>query len=80
MGSRRSAHEDNVGPMQNRQLTYQVIWSDTEGGFVGLCAEYPSLSWLASTKDEAIAGIRDLVAVCVADMEANGIPINPVTI
>ena len=77
MGFLRSAYDDNVGNMQKRQFTYQVIWSDTDGEFVGLCAEFPSLSWLASTRDEAIAEIRHLVEECVADMEANGEPINP---
>ena len=42
------------------------------GEFVGLCTEFPSLSWLASMQEEAFAGIRQLVADCVADMEANG--------
>ncbi len=52
--------------------TYRVTWSAEDEEFVGLCTEFPSLSWLALTHDEAFAGIRELVADCVADMEANG--------
>jgi predicted HicB family RNase H-like nuclease len=35
-----------------------------------LCAEFPSLSWLAGSPEEALAGIRQLVADVVADMSA----------
>jgi predicted HicB family RNase H-like nuclease len=38
---------------------------------VGLCAEFPSLSWLAATPEAALKGIRKLVSEVVADMEAN---------
>jgi len=36
-----------------------------------LCAEFPSLSWLSSTPEAALKGIRKLVAETVADMESN---------
>ena len=52
--------------------TYRVIWSDEDGEYAGLCAEFPSLSWLAATSDAALAGIRELVAAAGADMTANG--------
>ncbi|MDB5789791.1 MAG: HicB family protein [Caballeronia mineralivorans] len=48
--------------------TYTVTWSAEDGEHVGLCAEFPSLSWLAPTPEEARAGIRLLVAECVEDM------------
>ena len=50
--------------------TYRVTWSVEDGEYVGLCAEFASLSWLAPTPDEAFAGIRQLVADCLADMQA----------
>ena len=43
-----------------------------DGEHVGLCLEFPSLSWLAPTLDEAFAGIRELVQDVVADMRASG--------
>ena len=52
--------------------TYQVTWSAEDDEYVGLCAEFPSLSWLASTPDKAFSGIRDSVADCVADLQATG--------
>lgn len=51
--------------------TYRVTWSAEDEEYVGLCAELPSLSWLESSPDAAFAGIRRLVADCVADMESN---------
>ena len=54
--------------------TYRVTWSAEDEEYVGLCAEFPGLSWLAPTPDAAFAGIRRLVADCVADMQANGEP------
>ena len=52
--------------------TYRVTWSPDDGEYAGLCAEFPSLSWLASTADEAFSGIRALVGGVLADMQANG--------
>ena len=52
--------------------TYRVTWSAEDDEYVGLCAEFPSLSWLSPTPEEAFAGIRLLVAECVADMRNIG--------
>ncbi len=51
---------------------YRVMWSEEDGEYVGLCAEFPSLSWLAKTQESALAGIRDTVKQVVADMQASG--------
>ena len=52
--------------------TYRITWSAEDSEHVGLCAEFPSLSWLAATPDEALAGIRRIVRDCVADLQATG--------
>ena len=52
--------------------TYRVIWSEDDNQLVGLCAEFPSLSYLASTPEKAIQGILKVVADVVKDMEVNG--------
>lgn len=52
--------------------TYRVMWSEEDGEHVGLCAEFPSLSWLAKTPETALRGIRRVVGEVVADMEAQG--------
>ena len=58
--------------MTRDHFTYRTTWSSEDGEHVGLCAEFPSLSWLAATTEGALAGIRKVVAEAVCDMEANG--------
>lgn len=55
-----------------RQYSYRVLWSEEDQEFVGLCAEFPSLSWLDEDQMAALAGIVDLVGEVVADMARNG--------
>jgi len=57
--------------LQNDRYTYRVTWSEDDNEYVGLCAEFPSLSCLSSTPEAALKGIRKLVAETVADMESN---------
>jgi|ERR1700734_1887485 len=58
--------------LKNDHFTYRVTWSAEDNEHVGLCAEFPSLSWLAHTPEEALAGIRRVVRAAVRDMEAAG--------
>jgi hypothetical protein len=44
---------------------------------VGLCAEFPSLSWLADTPESALKGISSLVADVVTDMQVHGEALPP---
>jgi len=57
--------------LNNDRYTYRVTWSEEDKDYVGLCVEYPSLSWLAPTPQEALEGMRQIVADVVADMKAN---------
>ena len=52
----------------NEHYTYRITWSADDGEYVGLCAEFPSLSWLAPTADEAFYGIRKLVSEIISDL------------
>ena len=52
--------------------TYRITWSAEDREHVGLCAEFPSLSWLAATHRGALTGIRKLVEDVLADMRATG--------
>jgi predicted HicB family RNase H-like nuclease len=54
---------------------YRVTWSEGDDEYVGLCAEFPSLSWLDATPEEALTGIRALVRQVVADLKRNEEPI-----
>jgi predicted HicB family RNase H-like nuclease len=62
-------------PMKNDHYTYRVTWSEEDQEYVGLCAEFPSLSWLAGSQEAALKGIRSVVASAVADMHKTGEPI-----
>ena len=52
--------------------TYRVAWSVEDGEHVATVAEFPSLSWLASTPVEALAGLADVVREVLVDMAASG--------
>jgi len=58
--------------LKNDRYTYRVTWSEEDKEHVGLCAEFPSLSWLAKTPEEALKGIRCVVADVVKDLKASG--------
>ncbi|MGJ3230506.1 MAG: type II toxin-antitoxin system HicB family antitoxin [Oceanicaulis sp.] len=58
-----------------KQYTYRVVWSQEDGEFVGLCAEFPSLSWLAATQTEALEGVVALVAEIASEMAGNSEPV-----
>ncbi len=57
---------------RNDLYTYRVTWSEEDKEYVGLCAEFPSLSWLADTQEKALRGINDVVSEVISDMESNG--------
>lgn len=58
--------------LKNDHYTYRVTWSEDDNEYVGLCAEFPSLSWLAKTQEAAFKGICKVVANVVEDMKTNG--------
>jgi len=58
--------------LSDDHYTYRVTWSAEDNEHVGLCAEFPSLSWLAPTPGGALQGIRRLVAGVVADLREAG--------
>jgi predicted HicB family RNase H-like nuclease len=63
-------------PLYNPKMyTYRVIWSVEDQEHVGLCAEFPSLSHLASSPGDALNGIVDLVADVIDDMARSKEPI-----
>jgi predicted HicB family RNase H-like nuclease len=54
------------------RYTYRITWSEDDGEFVGLCVEFPSLSWLAKSPEAALKGIRRAVEKAGQDMATNG--------
>lgn len=61
--------------LENDRYTYRVTWSDDDDEYVGLCAEFPSLSWLAKSPESALRGIRKVVAEVARDMRRSHEPI-----
>ena len=57
--------------LESDKYTYRVLWSEEDEEFVGLCAEFPGLSWLASTAEKALKGIRTVVKNFIEDMRKN---------
>lgn len=58
-----------------KNYSYRVIWSEEDQEHVGLCAEFPSLSWLSADPAKALEGIMELVEDIIAEMSASGEPI-----
>ena len=61
--------------LRNDRYTYRVTWSEEDQEYVGLCAEFPSLSWLAPTYEAAFRGIRRVVQEVIADLRVRKEPI-----
>ena len=61
--------------VDHQHYTYRVTWSEEDGEHVALCAEFPSLSYLAEKPANALQGLVKLVGEVVADMDANGEPV-----
>jgi predicted HicB family RNase H-like nuclease len=58
-------------PVDVSHYTFRVTWSAEDDEFVATCLEFPSLSWLASSRNQAIEGLEQLVGDVVDDMRAN---------
>ena len=58
--------------VDHKHYTYRVTWSDDDEEYVALCAEFPSLSYLAPKQTAALKGMIDLVGEIIEDMQASG--------
>ena len=54
------------------RYTYRITWSEEDKEFVGLCIEFPSLSWVAESQETALKGIRQVVEETIKDMKDSG--------
>lgn len=61
--------------MNHDHYTYRISWSEEDGEHVATCLEFPSLSWLAQSPEEALAGIRQMVADTIMEMKEADEPI-----
>jgi len=51
------------------------MWSEVDKEYVGLCLEFPSLSWLSGSPEAALKGIRGVVEDVIQDMKKVGDPL-----
>jgi len=58
--------------LKSDRYTFRITWSEEDKEYVGLCAEFPSLSWLAESPELALKGIRSVVDDVIKDMKDNG--------
>ncbi len=58
--------------IDHKHYTYRVTWSAEDGEYVALCAEFPSLSFLADGNAKALKGMVQLVGEVVEDMLDTG--------
>ena len=54
------------------RYTYREEWSEEDGVYVARCLEFPSLSAHGPSPEAALAELRGIVAIIVADLSANG--------
>lgn len=47
------------------KFKFKAIWSEEDQEYVGLCDQFPGLSWLAKTEREALEGIKKVVSDCL---------------
>ena len=46
---------------KNDKYTYRATWPEGNNEYIGPCAEFPGLNWLADTPEKALKGIRKAV-------------------
>jgi predicted RNase H-like HicB family nuclease len=46
--------------MNIKRYTYRITWSPEDDEHLGLCAEFPSLRWLAKTHEAALRALERL--------------------
>lgn len=65
----------SIANVDTARYCFRVTWSEADGEFVATCVEFPSLSWLAASPEQALHGLRDLISEVVADLATAGEPV-----
>ncbi|MFA7324133.1 MAG: type II toxin-antitoxin system HicB family antitoxin [Candidatus Nanopelagicales bacterium] len=52
--------------------TYRLAWSAADEEFIATVVEFPSLSWIAETREAALAGLTSVVEEVLQDLLAEG--------
>ncbi|MBO3146357.1 type II toxin-antitoxin system HicB family antitoxin [Dermatophilus congolensis] len=63
---------DPQSRVDTSHYAFRVTWSQDDQEHVATCVEFPSLSWLAPTPEEALAGLQTVINDVVEDMYQSG--------
>lgn len=58
--------------MHTNYYTYRILWSPEDEQHIGLCAEFPSLSYSNAQAENALTGIMNLVSETIEGMKKSG--------
>jgi len=50
------------------KYTYRLLWDEDKERYLGVCSEFPALSYEATSTSDALAGIQRRVADELADL------------
>jgi len=65
------ATKRKTGPSADR-YTYRLAWSAKDAEFIATVVEFPSLSWIADSREAALLGLTSVVEEVLQDMLAGG--------
>lgn len=54
------------------KYTYRISWSSSENQYLATVVEFPSLSWIADDREEALTSLTSLVGQVLKDMGNSG--------
>ena len=54
------------------RYTYRIAWSVADAEFIATVVEFPSLSWLAKSRESALRSLTSLVQDVLHDMNTHG--------
>jgi predicted HicB family RNase H-like nuclease len=52
--------------------TYRIAWSAADNEYVATAVEFPSLTWLDSTREKALSGLTSVIEEVLRDMIEQG--------
>lgn len=64
--------QDHQKRIEAELYSYRVQWSEQDQEYIGLCAEFPSLSWLDASQGATLNGIVKVVGDVIADLLRTG--------
>lgn len=65
MAKRKSVHLAD-------RYTYRIAWSVKDKEFIATVVEFPSLSWISESREEALKGLTSLVEEVIKDLTNEG--------